>query len=447
MTTPLLDTIPTCSRTAAQFLSRFEQATATEINQVAQRVAGMTQDELALFDYHVLPLCFDEKLLSLLCETPELMANTSFSRLSGMFSELVKKESNLLLEPASFERLAASLIDLYPNRRRMNFLEALGGIISRDCVLGHPYKPGSLFDAALARHIEEAPSRNFASCVKAMDSLRDVELPQTLAVFLRHLLAKDERSMIITYVSELFQGNNLHESYIEVFKQELGADAFIQLCVKANDMQGCLPSVLKVIPLSGESAFHHREFLGGLREPFNRNLPPYYLQQFVESDMDEEKLPILSQFILENLQSLLRLEIKSTAFKSDELMYAIGFARLATRNDMGAQVLENLLESLRAPLSWNTSGVLDMTLADLVNKLTDKVFEQFPEPKFIHLWDRLHPLVEVVGLEALQKVAPEIDHRFIEHFVNKFETAMTKGQVLRLFPRAKGPMLEDAMGL
>jgi hypothetical protein len=442
MTTPFLDTIPTCSRTAAAFISRFEQATPAEVSQVAERIADMTQSELTLFDYHVLPQCFDERLLTLLCESPEVMENTSFLRLSGVFSELFKKQNSLMLEQDVYDRLTASLIDLYPNTRRMNFLQAIGGIVIREGVASHSHKPGPLFDAALARHIEKAPSHDFADYCRAMDSLRDVELPKTLAIFLRQLLANDERIHIITYVSELFQNNNLHESYIEVFKQELGADAFINICVKANDMQGCLPSVLKVIPLAGESAFHHREFIGGLRSYFNRNLPSYYLQEFVEQGMDEKKLPILSEFILENLKPLL-----GDWLKKEKLQYTIGYARLAANNNHGVQALECVFEGLRAPLSWNMNSALGMTLTEMVNKLTDKALDDFPEPKFYDMWALLPKVVEAIGFETLHRVAPTIDYRFIQHFMANIETPMSKTQIMKLFPHTKGPILEDELGL
>ena len=443
MTTPFLDTIPTCSRTAAAFLSRFEQATPAEVSQVAERFADMTQDELALFEHHVLPQCFDEKLLSLLCESPELMANTSFHRLSCMFTELFKKQNSLMLEQDVYDRLTASLIGLYPNSRRMNFLQALGGIVSREDVVGHPHKPGNLFDAALAKHIEKAPSRDFADYSRAMDSLRDVELPKTLTVFLRHLLANDERSHILTYVSELFHNNNLHESYIEVFKQELGSEAFINICVRANDMQECLPSVLKVIPLAGESAFHHRQFLGGLRNVFNRNLQPHYLQSYISMPIDEQKkLPILSEFVMENLKPLL-----GDGLKKERLQYTLGYARLAASNNLGVRALECVFEGLRAPMSWNMNNALGMTLTEMVNKLTEKAHADFPDPKFYDMWTLLPQVVEAIGLETLHKVAPAIDYRFIQHFMANSETPMSKTQIMKLFPHTKGPILEDELGL
>jgi hypothetical protein len=440
MNEPLLQTIPTCSKTAAEFLNRYEQASYEEVSQLADRIAGMTQDELALFEYYVIPLSFDEKLLELVCASPELLAHTSYLRISGILTQLYIKQDSLLIEPGVYDHLAASLISLYPNKKNINFLESLHQIVRKSH--NKPHHAGPLLDEALSKHAEKSPSLNFAGMARAMDNLRDIVLPKTLAVFLRQSLANDGMTNIIpVFVSELFRLNNLHDAYIDVFMKELGAQTFIDICIEAQHIEPCLASTLKLIPFAGEAAFHDAAFFEAQLKTM-KGAQSTYLEEFIDLNPDAQQIPLLNQFVLENLGLMLESSPGKRLVNN-----ALGVVQVAMRNGHAEQAMSHVLEGLRAPLSFNMNDVSALSRTQLLDHLTSRVSESWADPRHKEIFSFVQSVVAIVGLEVLQKVAPTVDYRFIQEFTQTHETSMTRGQVMKLFPHIKGPVLEDELGL
>jgi hypothetical protein len=439
MTEPLLHTIPTCTRTAAQFLDRYERATPEEVSQIAERIAGMTENEFALFEHYVIPLCFNESLLELVCASPELVAHTSYLRVSSILIQLYKKQDSLLMEPDVYDRLTASLINLYPNTKRINFLESLHQIVRVSNL--KPHRAGPLLDEALANHAENSPSKNFAGMARAMDNLRDIVLPKTLGVFIRQCLAKDEFGTLNVYVAELFQLNNLHDAYVPVFMNELGRDAFLSMCIEAQHVEPCLASVIKLIPFVGEEAFHDAAFFEAQLKAL-QGAPSHYLKDFLEMNPDQQQIPLLTQFVLDNLELMLA---KPLGMKA--IPHTLGVVQIAVHHGLAEKALSLVFEGLRQPLSFNMNDVSGLNKTEMVNYLTERVFQQYPDMQHKELFGTLHSVIHAVGLETLKKVTPTVDYRFIQHYTQEYESGLSRAQVMKLFPHIKGPVLEDELGL
>jgi hypothetical protein len=63
------------------------------------------------------------------------------------------------------------------------------------------------------------------------------------------------------------------------------------------------------------------------------------------------------------------------------------------------------------------------------------------------MYERLQDIVEVVGLETVKRVIPEVDYRFIQYFMDTRKTDLGPRQVMRMFPQIRGAILEDELGL
>jgi hypothetical protein len=429
----------------ADLLTRLELASPEELAQLAGQIEAFTESELIWFADNVLPFVKDEALLSMVYDSPAVIGKIGASTVISLYAELYVLHQKLMISEAVYQRLAASLISHYPNKRSLNFLKDLQSIVAANAN-GKPipqHNPGSAFDEAMARHMQGAPYRSTEELFKNWDSLRAIELPKTLEVFVRQMLADSEMDQVRNLVIEFYQLDRLPHSYIDVFRRVLGDDVFYGFCAKANATEVCLASAAKIVPLAGEEALHHPEFLNTLKSQMSSPYQSGYIKGFAGIDCDDQTFPILAAFVLDNLPLVLKDSLTLIRIGT-----TLPVVRLAHRHGLDDLALECVIESTREKIGRDMLlSVNAMSLTELVDCLTDNNYDPFPDTQLAAVYERLRDVIQVVGLESLRRVTPEVDHRLIQSLMIKSRTDLSRSQVMKLFPHIKGPLLEDELGL
>jgi hypothetical protein len=429
----------------ADQLCKLEKAGPDEIALLAPQIRALSESELISFANNVLVFTKDESLLSLVYDSPAVICKLGYSTVTKLYSDLYDLYQTSMISPDVYQRLAASLISYYPNHRSLNLLKELQPIVARPANGKSlpQHNPGPDFDHALSWHLQEAPYRGTEELFKSWDSLKAVELPKTLEVFLQQMLADSQMEQVGNLVIEFFQQDKLPETYIDVFRRILGDDVFFGLCVKANATGDiCLSSTAKIVPLAGEQAFHSPEFLAALKTQISGPYQSSYLKAFSSADCDENTFPILASFVMDNLQLVLKDSLTLIRLGS-----TLPVVRLAHRQGLNDEVLQCVIESSRVKIRRELDRANEMSLTELVNHMTWGSFDPLPDTQLAAMCERLKDVIEVVGLETAKKVIPDVDHRFIQSFAESGRTHLSKAQVMRMFPQIKGPTLEDELGL
>jgi hypothetical protein len=445
MSQPLLLNISSDVNEIADLLTRLELASTEELAQLADQIEAFTESEMIRFADNVLPFVKDETLLSMVYDSPVVIGKIGASTITHLYSALYDLYQESMINDDSYQRLAASIISHYPNTQSLNLLKELQPIVAA-YANGKPlpqHKPGEAFDQAMARQVRGAPYKSPEELFKSWDSLKAIELPKTLEVFVRQMLADSEMEQVRNLVIEFYYLDKLPHSYIDVFRRVLGDDVFYGFCAEANTTEVCLASAAKIVPLAGEELIHTPEFLNTLKNQISSPYQSCYLKGFAEIDCDDQTFPILAAFVLENLklvlkESLLLIRLGST----------LPVVRLAHRHNLDDDVLECVIESARDIIGRELQvNAAEMSITELANNLTQNIHELFPEPRVAAMYERFQDVIEVVGLESVKRVIPEVDYRLIHSIMDTGRTDLSRSQVMKLFPHAKGPVLEDELGL
>lgn len=446
MSQPLLLNISSDVNEIADLITRLELASSEELAQLADQIEAFSESDLIRFVDNVLVYTMDVNLLSMVYDSPVIIGKIGASTVVKLYTDLYMLHQELVISEAAYQRLAASLITHYPNKRNLNFLKDLHSIVMANANGKVPpqHNPGAAFDQAMARQVEGAPYKSTEELFKSWDSLRAVELPKTLEVFVRQMLADSDVDQVRNLVIEFYQLDKLPDSYIDVFRRVLGDDVFFELCFQANSRGDiCLSSAAKIVPLAGEKVFHNNEFFSSLKDQIEGPYQSRYIKAFANIDCDDQAFPILAGFVLDNLRLVLKDSLMLTRLDT-----TLPVVRLAHRHGLSDHALECVIESARIKIGRELQdNSIAMSLTELIDSLTQNSFELYPEAQLAAMYERLRDVIEVVGLECLKRVIPEVDHRLVQSLMGRGRTDLSRSQVMKLFPQIKGPVLEDELGL
>lgn len=441
----LLTIIPTTRAEAGKFLSDFACATALQIQQVERMVNALPAESLATLADVVIPLCYDERFLSMAYESREVGKKITQATFHALFVDALSKTRNLMLTAEVGDQLAAGLIENFANEARTSFLSQLARAL-RGNGNSSEFLLGGKFDDAMAKHVRNAPCSDLEQIWKSWVGLKDAELPKTLEVFVTQLMADGRFPNVEHSVVDLFQTGTLHDSYIPVFRRILGDDVFSKLCADANHFNGgSFHTAAKIIPWAGEDAFHTPAFLADFKVILSslNQARITYLDDFLMSGADGDRFPILAGFVLKNMKSIMRQPQELSGQK-----FILPVVSLAVRNGQGKAALKHMVNGMmRRTISSYTDGVLDANLSDIVSILGRDAQSDLPRTQTVQHWNLLLKATEMIGLETAKQVIPDADPVFIQSFLANKKTDLSKGAVLKLFPQAKRDVLEHDLGL
>ena len=408
---------------------------------LAKAIAGLSPGKLRDLATRILPTSKDERLLRLFFKNPGVHRKMDIDALSDYFQIIRLMEHRGDIARDLFEDMAASLVAGYSSQYGESFLCRLSfsvAVATKGRSSLERFQSPE-FDVALSRHLSryEVEKQNSSQSMRSWDALKCIELPATFEVYLRAMQAAKSDSAV-QLVADLVMTDKLSESYIDVARRVLGDDLLVQVANNSKQNFSGIRSIANLVPVFGESMFHHHEFLDELQDQLDSGEIPEYLTRFRSMDFDDVRFPILAHFLVKNLDL-------ATIFKPDksDMGFAADLAGLASRKGEGVTAL---IANLNATASTFGSAPED-PMTDMLNKALQVSKSRNQTVSRIQAYSHLLNVVSKVGLEILYELAPAVKSGFVMDVLEKRPIKMPKKEVMRLFPQTKGAILENDLGL
>lgn len=404
---------------------------------LAKAIAGLSPSKLADFASRVIPASKDERLLRNFFQNPGVHRKMDLAAISLYLRVIREMEFRGSVTRDFYEEMATRLVQGYSNGGSILSCIYEAEFAATKMRVGTQFnKPD--FDLALSRHITAADltRQGEVNAMRSWSALQIIELPATLEAY---LVASSDNNRFAAeqLTSHLVATCKLPESYIGVFRRVLGDEAFIQIVKQSNDRPKGIEAVADLTPIFGESAFHDEEFLARLRVQLEAGEMPAYLAKFRAMGFDESRLPLLAEFLLEHMELAITFDPENA-----DMGFAVELARLAKSKGCGVKALSVYLQAITTAfdLPPETQSI------DIVNNAYQASREK---ALGIHLkvYGDLLRVVAQVGLESLQMVAPGVNAGFVMECLEKQPSALSKREIMRMFPQTKGAMLENDLGL
>lgn len=404
---------------------------------LAKAIAGLSPSKLADFASRVIPDSKDERLLRHFFQNPGVHRKMDLDAISLYLRVIREMEFRGSVTRDFYEEMATSLVQGYSNG---------GSILS--CIYEAEFAATQMrvakefnkpdFDLALSRHIAAADltRQGEANFVRSWSALQIIELPATLEAYLVACNANN-RFAAEQLTAQLVSTRTLPKSYIGVFRRVLGDETFIQVVKRSLDRPKGIDAVADLTPIFGEAAFHDESFLARLRIQLEAGEVPVYLSKFRAMGFDEARLPLLAAFMLEYMGLAITFNPENV-----DMGFAVELAGLARRKGFGVNALSVYIQAIATAFDLPTEA----QAVDIVNNAYQASrAKEFGTHRKVY--GDLLRVVTQVGLESLQVVAPGVNAGFVMECLEKQPSALTKREIMRMFPQTKGSMLENDLGL
>lgn len=423
------------------FLQKLKDRGEEGLETFSLEVSRFTRTEIAIFLEHVLPRTFDEDVLALFYQNAPTIEKMGLDMVTGYFELLYKNANNGTISQEFFEESAECLIKYYDSSRGLNLLAEFSKVIKPADANrpAHALKSDRM-DLAMAGHLSKTLPILYSNNIflRSTDSLRRIELPESLGVLLKNRMDAGDSSSAMKLVGELFTRNCMSDRYIEVCRREVGDELLLQACVPYIFSDEGIKSVARLAPIFGEATFHTPEALNRVRWSHSENTAPEYVKKFQEMGFDEQKLPLLADHVCNNLPLAMRVKTNIKAFTM-----VPDIARLARRLGKGVEALSAFIEGQR-DLSGKGPGA---SPAQILAGLEVSQFHPDWTPSHTMVSTILIDVVDAVGIDALKAIAPDVSGKFVANFISAKGNNLSRRDIFRLFPQAKAALLENDLGM
>ena len=434
--------LPSSGAEAMVFLQKLRDRGQEGLDTLKLEVSRFHRTELSTFLTHVLPNTFDEDVLAIVYQTAPTIEKMGIDLVCEHFKLLYKMTNDGMVSQEFFEESAACLIQYYDSSRGLNLLADLSKVIKPADPKAAPandFKSDKI-DRAMTKHLRKVLPLLYDNNIflRASDSLRRIDLPESLGVMLKNRIDAGDEGSAVKLASELFTSNRLSERYIEVCRREMGDDLLLSACVPYVSSDKAIGSVARMAPIIGESTFHTPEFLSRVRWSNSDTTTPEYVKKFQGLGFDEQAFPLLANHVCNNLGQAMRCKTNIQAYTM-----LPDIAKLARRLGKEVDALSAFIEGQRTLSGVGAEG----SPAQIVAGIDLSQFD--PEYTSSHSMANtiLLDVVDAVGIEALHKVAPDVNGKFVAQYISAKGKDLSRKEVFRLFPQSKGSLLENDLGM
>jgi hypothetical protein len=306
---------------------------------------------------------------------------------------------------------------------------------------------GTSFDRAVAANFEETLQNvlTYDDFAHYIGTFLRFDLPCTFGVLLNSSNSEHMDEMVSRAVELLFANNKLSEGYVEVCRRVMGDERFLGICKNEYEKTvssgsplktGSLRSVAYLSAIFGEETFHSTKFFEGIFAQDGEGHVPRHVRQFSIIGFDDLDLPVLRGLIVSNLERLVFFKPSYT----NELEITLNLCRLAHQQGAGEVALRLLLKRVGEVAGGETHADQASVVIDgLVSASVPSVGSRGNA--------LLKHVVELVGLNTLKEVVPDVGTALLSEFIDEKKPALTEVEIIHLFPQMKANLLESSLGL
>lgn len=434
---------------SADFLEAFSVSSDRQRLELSAQIRDFTPNQIDDYSFSILADTSDQDLLAMTFLAPDVIEKMNIESLQQHFKIVYKLKRLQKIDPKFFDQCAASLVRHCNPLLKVNFLGVIHTVIANFGLFKNlPLETvqGNQLDQAVAANVEEMLKETLThnDSLYCINGLMCFELPTALGVLLRYEIERGEAEVSVNMVNHLFKEDKLSERYIEVCRRVLGDEQFLSICDgqmqkalqggPANHNRIC--SVAKLASIFGEAVFHSPQFLENLFNQDGDGHVPRYISSLNAHGLYAFDFPLIRAFMVENLERLIFFKPSNT----NELGLTRDLLALSHKEGVGAEALKLLLQRMGDLTGGEAS---DDPAAVLIESLYDA-----PTPSERSRGNALlHHVVEIVGLNTLHAVVPDVGTNFLSEFIETKKPSMGAVEIMRLFPQMKGRVLEDQLGL
>jgi hypothetical protein len=442
--------VPTKAPHVDAFLRSFDASGDDKYSTLAFELNRFMPNQILDFHEHIMPKILDERVLGLVYQSHAVIEKLSRDNVLQLWTSLYKRRNDEIISQAFFETSAAALIRHYDTARAgLNLLSVLSTVVKP--VVDAPILANDLqtdqIDRAMVEHLRRVfPGRGeYKTFLDSSDTLRRIELPETLRVLLVDRIEAGYEPEALKLVSELFTAGRLSDRYIQVCREVVGDEAFLYACSTHPFHDESIRSVMKLAPIFGEEIFHTPQVLRQIRWDNDWKAAPPYILKFQQVGFDETALPILADFLCNNLDLAMgfRTDKKSATLLPD-------IARMATRMGKGSEALKSFVDFQIREFDAGDNRNPARLLSELRIRPGDTEISIHIEDNLLMqaiTVDMFKAMVKMTGLEALRNVAPGARGEFIVDCLDEKTIQRNRREVFRIFPQTKAALLENDLGM
>lgn len=233
----------------------------------------------------------------------------------------------------------------------------------------------------------------------------------------------------------------LQSCYIESFANKLGHE-FVLSVTKDTSFCKSILSANNISAKYGEAAIFDSNEARIFDVVIESGSVPATLELILFREFDKTRFPAMTNYISENISNLY-------ACKSTD-RFILGLKSFGIANNRQSEVLT--CEIYRLTKSLKQSADMDLTafnshfIASRISREYHNPSGQYVEVEYL----KLKEIVKEVGLEKSHEIIKDIDGKFISDVMSEVldQTDIhAKKVILKLYPQAKGSVLENDLGL
>lgn len=437
--------IPTGDHDAEEFVRRVSSLSDVELKNLGLEIDVLDGIHLDKFCHDVLPKVTNLDVISLVYFSSSAISNMNYWLACDLLELLQKLFESKVVGQDFFESAASSLIGQVKVTSGRTFLPCISYIFRPKESLGeitfHPI--AEELDEALANNISITMSDGELSLddfEKTCSAFRRAALPKSFSALIKGKMEAGYSGDVIAIVKDMFMRNCLQPDYIKSARNILGDCNFVQLCLESLDGGRAIESVVKLSEIMGEATFHTPEVLVSLAWGHENESPPEYIKQFRTIGFCESKLPILAGFVCDNIDKSTFLTGKNT----EQIGFVIDVIRLAVRMGRSSEALLSLVRNTQKSCGLDD----DLSPASAINSIVElkqsKAYKSLP---VIRSHSVLVSAVEILGIHELHNLAPEAPASLVIDVVAGGKIHLSSRQLSKMFPHAKGMLLENDLGM
>ena len=444
--------VPQSMTSASEFFEKYEKASPADLLALQDEIEFMSSEEICQIDRFLLanPRA-DGQLTTIICSGLPKIHDLDYEALGYLMLESYKNYAADKYDQATFEKNMVKLVDGYwPDRPRTILGYVHGSINSGNLADASGVKKamilsmGSELDYSIAcqlRRSLEIDERYTLQVGNLAGSLAAAVMPQSLQALLDVMISNGEILLASDLFQRLVKEDALYCDYIDTFSSKLGHD-FVLRSIKDTPFYKSPSSANNISDKYGESALFDADEEATFDRMIHSSSAPGLLELVFNEKLDKSKFPSLIKYMADNLNGLYRCVMSDKS--------RLSLRRFGIASDRSSEVLDSEVYMLTKSLK-NNSG-MDLTsfnsafIADRVSREYHNPNGQYVEIEY--LW--MIELVKEIGLEKSHDVLKAVDGRFISDVMSEVidsEDIHARRRLMKLYPQAKGSVLESDLGL
>lgn len=444
--------VPHSRDQALVFFERYENASPADLIMLQSEFEFMSSEDICAVERFLLanPRT-DGRLITLICDGLPKINDLDEEAISYLLFESYKCYAAGKYDQDTFEKNTIKLIDGYwPDtpRPKLGFIH--GCINSGNLADTSGVKKATSLSAshALDKSLADQLLRSFAigdryptEIADMTASLESAILPLSLAALIDVLLSEANTLLVIDLFQRLVREDALDAAYIDVFASKIGHD-FVISVTRDTSFSSSVKSANNIYGKYGESPFFDDEQKSIFDIMIDSGRAPSSLEMILSEYFDKDKFSKTSKYIVDNISGLYQCGIADK--------FRVGLMNFGIENGASSKVL--LCEISRIGKILNKSIGFDSSGLD-ANGIISKIMVEFYDPagQYVEIeYLSLMELLSKVGLDRAHNVLKDVDGRLISDFMRTHidqSDRMLKKEILKLYPQAKGRVLEDDLGL